>query len=255
MPVIKVWSVNRETKKAITISDFAVPEIIAKEKNINYVIRRTSKPSDCDYYNADLITLDRLFRYLGFDVTPCVDYDRQDILDYVKKLSMQDHRATSCLAIVILTHGANGGKLCAGDQTYNLSEIMSILTQSPNLTNKPKLLFVQACRGGKTDEGKIFTEYDGNDDWRLIVPTHADYLITYSSPEDYVAFSNITGSWMIQEICKTIKENHKELDLLHMITLANEAIAQRISCSDRQDYNQKKQIMETWFTLTKLLKF
>ena len=64
----------------------------------------------------------------------------------------------SCLALFILTHGEENGKLHAYDRTFNLNEdiIDKLLPQHcPNLAGKPKLVFIQACQGEKTDPGTM----------------------------------------------------------------------------------------------------
>ena len=66
----------------------------------------------------------------------------------------------SCLALFILTHGHDNGTLYVYDTTINLNEdiINNLLPNDcPGLAGRPKLLFVQACQGDKTDSGTEMT--------------------------------------------------------------------------------------------------
>ena len=66
----------------------------------------------------------------------------------------------SCLALFILTHGFEEGGLFVYDTSINLNDDIIkklIPTNCPGLAGRPKLLFVQACQGEKTDSGSELT--------------------------------------------------------------------------------------------------
>lgn len=85
------------------------------------------------------------------------------------------------------------------------------------LVGKPKLFFVQACRGECTDPGILFKpkpkdekKFDAVDSRTqpeecYVIPTLADVLIMYSTCEGYVSFRNSDqGSWFIQVSIKIL---------------------------------------------------
>ena len=71
-------------------------------------------------------------------------------------MEIQKETDLSCLAIFILTHGEEKGELYGYDANFYLNKdiIEKLLPMHcPGLAAKPKLVFVQACQGQKTDPG------------------------------------------------------------------------------------------------------
>jgi hypothetical protein len=49
-----------------------------------------------------------------------------------------------------MTHGDDGGILYGDDgESVNVKDIIEVLQQLPHYKGKPKMLVIQACRGGK----------------------------------------------------------------------------------------------------------
>lgn len=70
----------------------------------------------------------------------------------------QDAQLHLCDSLVVffLTHGEKNDKLVAKDETFHLYEFMEKFKPAvmPAMAGKPKLFFVQACRGHKLKRGK-----------------------------------------------------------------------------------------------------
>lgn len=51
------------------------------------------------------------------------------------------------------------------------------------ITGKPKMFFIQACQGDNLDKGVTLsrTETDGQPGHSYRIPSHADFLIAYST--------------------------------------------------------------------------
>ena len=91
---------------------------------------------------------------LGFKVKVWQNLTKSEIRGKMDWIQMQS--GLSCLALFILTHGGKNGRLTASDDFFSLNEdVMAELlpAKSPNLKGKPKMIFVQACQGGKFDKG------------------------------------------------------------------------------------------------------
>ena len=56
-----------------------------------------------------------------------------------------------CLILVIMSHGDTTGVFGTDGDLINLKEMTELFTSAncPGLNEKPRLVFVQACRGGK----------------------------------------------------------------------------------------------------------
>jgi caspase 7 len=103
-----------------------------------------------------------------------------------------DHTDNDCLVIVVMTHG-EPGKLYAKDDDYHLSELWEpfVGDNCPSLIGKPKLVFLQACRGDKMDRGSnarlstfVSDAVDGQPTAGPVIfsiPTMADVLLMYAT--------------------------------------------------------------------------
>nr|AEK20823.1 caspase-3 [Spodoptera exigua] len=217
---------------------------------------QNKQPSTRTGTDNDVKSLKTIFGNLGFEVIVLKDLEYSDIIKNLTAIASKDHSKTSCICITILTHGDKGGEVHAADRPYLLTDIMAIFEKQLSLVNKPKLFFVQACRGANMDAGNTVA-LDSQSDSVLTIPTHADFLVLCSTVEDHLSYRDMYGSWMIQALCHVMEEHHEDLDLLHMITLMNRKVAYERSTytPSNKAMNNKKQMPETRFTLTKLLKF
>lgn len=224
----------------------------SKTRYFNYKRPKSRKGTD-----EDVTSLKDIFGKLDFKVFTHTDKEHGEIIDIMSSIRKEDHSTTSCFVVVILTHGDKGGYVFAKDKPYLLKDLTSMLESADTgLVNKPKLFFVQACRGDKMDEGRT-VEIDGPEDNWLVVPSHVDFLFMQSSVDDYLSWRDAGGSWMIQELCEVVDAHHQNHDLLQLITLAQRNVAYKRSSNTPFDLrtHDKKQMPETRFTLTKLVKF
>ncbi|KAF9411057.1 hypothetical protein HW555_010040 [Spodoptera exigua] len=184
---------------------------------------QNKQPSTRTGTDNDVKSLKAIFGNLGFEVIVLRDLECSDIIKNLTAIASKDHSKTSCICITILTHGDKGG---------------------------------EACRGANMDAGNTVA-LDSQSDSVLTIPTHADFLVLCSTVEDHLSYRDMYGSWMIQALCHVMEEHHEDLDLLHMITLMNRKVAYERSTytPSNKAMNNKKQMPETRFTLTKLLKF
>lgn len=64
-------------------------------------------------------------------------------------------RQYDCLMVVFLTNGMENDQLMARDTSFYLYDFIEYFTPAklPAMAGKPKMFIVQACRGGKIDQG------------------------------------------------------------------------------------------------------
>ena len=132
-----------------------------------------------------------------------------------------DTESLVSIAIFILSHGGENGEIFSSEGSYCVDEIIQYLIKCKGLAGKPKLMFVQACRGDNKDHG-IKVRYNSKSETALevfatdskivkedAIPCYADILIFQASYKGHVAIRNTaSGSWFIQELCKGIDERH-----------------------------------------------
>lgn len=166
--------------------------------------------------------------------------------------------------IFVLTHGDSKGKLSAKDGEFNVEDLYNPFIKTSSLNGKPKLFFLQACRGSFTDVGVLakttetnqlddFIDSNGSYDGCYAIPSYADMLIMYATVEGIVSFRHkLDGSWLIQTLCDEISKNPHE-DVLSILTGVNNRVAfDKQSCfSNNSRYDLLKQMPVVMHTLTK----
>ncbi|XP_055590348.1 caspase-like [Uranotaenia lowii] len=211
---------------------------------------REGEKEDCQLLNESL-------ERLGFEVVIYRDQRLKDILKITKKVSKMDHSNSDCLVVAILTHGEEGEIVHAYDCQYEISSIWTQFTgdRCPTLISKPKIFFIQACRGQEVDSG-VKIEKDGIA--RFSIPTHADFLFAYATIPKHTAFRNTSsGSWFIQELCHELNENGQRYDLQTLLTFVVQRVAHNYESEMPRtpEYHLKKQTPCFVSMLTRLLLF
>uniref|UniRef100_A0A1Y1M8U1 Caspase family p20 domain-containing protein n=2 Tax=Photinus pyralis TaxID=7054 RepID=A0A1Y1M8U1_PHOPY len=181
-----------------------------------------------------------------------------DVVVFV--VSQSDHLDVDCLLVAVLSHG-DRGKVYARDHHYPPDFLWKSFSgdKCPSLAGKPKLFFVQACRGDETDDGsrvRMATQVDSQASYTI--PVMADILVMYSCYDGYVSWrSTRTGSWFIQSLCEELKTRSKSTDLLTILTFLNRrmAITYKSVAPSKKEMHGKKQIGTIVSTLTRLLYF
>ncbi|PSN56154.1 hypothetical protein C0J52_03349 [Blattella germanica] len=173
----------------------------------------------------------------------------------------QNHKNEDCILVAVLTHGKNDSgkdKLNAFDKLYDVDVLWSYFTADicPGLAGKPKIFFIQACRGRMASEQMAFKKIE-RDSSRIdvtnpkhgyTIPVEADILVAFSTYEGRVAHRDTEeGSWFIQMLCTELNLNGEEMDMLSILTNVNRRVA--IDCQNGRD----KQMPVTQSTLTRKL--
>ncbi|XP_030874691.1 caspase-2 isoform X2 [Leptonychotes weddellii] len=89
-------------------------------------------------------------------VKPCTPefYQTHHQLEMQEKLQnfaqLPAHRVTDSCIVALLSHGVEGGIYGVDGRLLQLQEVFRLFDNAscPNLQNKPKMFFIQACRGG-----------------------------------------------------------------------------------------------------------
>ncbi|XP_049773473.1 caspase-1-like isoform X1 [Schistocerca cancellata] len=181
--------------------------------------------------DADVKNLNRLFTALDFEITVHHNKEYSEIKKILLDLSKEDHSDADCIVVTVLTHGLKEGYILSKDVPYSVDYLWKPFTadKCTTLAGKPKIFIVQACRGEEVDPGvklvRSRTQTDSSQE-AYKIPTHADFLIAYSSAEGFYSWRNPeSGTWFIQCLCEELMAHASTMDLLRVLTRTARKVA------------------------------
>ena len=137
----------------------------------------------------DVEHLRELWEFLNFQVMVRLDLESGDIYGVLRNISTMDHGEFDCFVCCLLSHGANGGIYGTDSTLVEIKDITSMFkgVACPSLASKPKLFFIQACRGQDRDRGAQFETdaIEGNPEEAMrnnAEPNESHFLFGYATP-------------------------------------------------------------------------
>ena len=157
-----------------------------------------------------------VFQWLGFEVVVEQNCDHKRMLQVLRDLAARDRTLADCVVCCVLSHGRVDGIFGVDGKTVTFRELMETLSpyRCSSLFQKPKLFFIQACRGTK-EQRAVFPQTFPEDEVTPVsdaavprdsIPEAADYLLAASTVPDYVSYREKgKGSWFIQSLCHNLQ--------------------------------------------------
>ncbi|XP_015795119.1 caspase-7 [Tetranychus urticae] len=192
----------------------------------------------------DGVFLASIFEQLGFEMNYFKNLTASDIEAIFQKYSkMEELKEHDALVCVIMSHGAKRDIIVGSDGLYvRLETLLSYFNNfnCPHLMNKPKLFFIQACRGEEYDFGTLdeTTTADagpipgpvvfakGFDKDR--VPTWSDMCIVQSTVQGYVALRSLrSGSWFAEALGQALVDHAWEKSLHEILMVVSSKLTKR----------------------------
>lgn len=210
--------------------------------------------------DEELIT--DLFKQLHFIIVTHRNKTADEMRQIVEEeKSNPDHVNADCFICVIMSHGCHEGIYGVDGDVINLETLSSRFDPKncPALNEKPKLFFVQACRGDDVEvstqsgvqvsEDGVQNKRDGDDvdslkaDFSKLqldsemsknpiitgVPTvhsAADFLTAYATPPGFGAWRHKTkGSWFLQAVVWIFKYHAHNCSIVDMLTKVNRIVS------------------------------
>uniref|UniRef100_A0A669Q1Y4 Caspase-8 n=1 Tax=Phasianus colchicus TaxID=9054 RepID=A0A669Q1Y4_PHACC len=208
--------------------------------------------------------LERVFKWLGLDVRTYTDQTSDQIKELMQAWqSSEDHKDRDCFVCCILSHGESGAVYGKDGKLVSIRTIMTYFTakKCPQLTEKPKLFFIQACQG-KEIQRPVCVETDARvPNFSSVqqsispsesIPEEADFLLGMATIDGYASFRHVQeGTWYIQALCSKLQLLvPRGEDILSILTEVNEDVSKRVDrCGTR------KQMPQPAYTLRRRLIF
>ncbi|KAK3593304.1 hypothetical protein CHS0354_031363 [Potamilus streckersoni] len=158
------YDVSQDTVINQDLYDFSHPHRGYAIVIVNQLFTRLLKRNGAE---VDLIKTKEFLRKLGYLNKNIERYnlDKESTLAILQDAQDTDHSNMDSFALIISSHGnemehpRNGKKehviYCSDDQYIFTGDILEMFSDEncPSLKGKPKLFFIQACRGTNTDDG------------------------------------------------------------------------------------------------------
>ncbi|XP_036407733.1 caspase-3-like [Megalops cyprinoides] len=169
------------------------------------------------------------FASLGFTLQVERDLSADSMLQVLQAVSAEDHGERACFVCVLLSHGQKG-TIFGTDREIPLRRLTSLFTATrcPSLEGKPKLFFIQACRGHEYDSGIETDSKEEEEDEKSIemseIPER-DFLCGHSTTSGYYSWRNPSrGSIYIRTLCEMLTQ-HRSLEITKILTRVNHKVA------------------------------
>ena len=203
----------------------------------------------------DEVSVSKLFPKLGYKLygeTVHQNCSSKDMISLVKAVGQMDHSQYDSVVLFLASHGSFERLYGSNDRIVSIDEIQSILTDCETLVGKPKIIFIQACRGTELPDGRVVQD-DGDDDDNMFIPRDSDFFFGYATTPDTKACRNkFTGSWYVIELCKIMEQYYTKFDLHRMVTAVHCKVATKYVYEDTDKktgkeikYKQSPQIVTT----------
>ncbi|XP_053406687.1 caspase-3-like [Mercenaria mercenaria] len=175
-------------------------------------------------------------KMLGFEVDRYHDATCKQMKMAFSGAAAKDHSDADCFVGVILSHGEKD-KVFGTDGPVDTNDIFQYFKgySCKSLAGKPKIFFIQACRGHQLDEGvnmnvadaKPFQyEAKAEEEEEIRIPNEADFIVSYSTVPGYYSWRNsANGSWYVQALVHILDKYGTTMELQKLLTQLNKMVA------------------------------
>ncbi|XP_061757506.1 caspase-3-like [Nerophis ophidion] len=228
--------------------------LIINNKNFH----RSTKMSTRKGTDVDAKLAFQTFAEFGYSVQVVNDQTVKQMKSLMLSTSQEDHSNSASFVCVLLSHGDEG--VIYGTDGFEQLEILTKPFKGDrcrSLVGKPKLFFIQACRGSMLDDGAELQADSVEEQNSERIPVEADFLYAYSTAPGYYSWRNTqNGSWFMQALCNMLQHHRGELELMQIMTRVNNTVARHFeSDCNLPGFTGKKQIPCIVSMLTKELYF
>ncbi|XP_033288184.1 caspase-2 isoform X4 [Orcinus orca] len=180
------------------------------------------------------------------------------------------HRVMDSCIVALLSHGMEGGVYGVDGTLLQLQEVFRLFDNAncPSLQNKPKMFFIQACRGDETDRG--VDQQDGKNHERspeceesdaskeeglkMRLPTRSDMICGYACLRGTAAMRNTKrGSWYVEALTQVFCERACDKHVADMLVEVNALIKEREGYAPGTEFHRCKEMSEYCSTLCRHL--
>ena len=198
---------------------------------------------------VDQKNLQLTFQYLRYKVEVYENLTHEQMTKIMMSMAQRDHTAYDSFICCILTHGEQNMVHGADSNPVSLLDLTGLMKMCHTLVNKPKMFFIQACRGDQEDKGHKLEEEPIQRDSggkqppsAHTIPQEADFFFGYATPLGNAAYrSRRHGSWYISELCKVLTRQAYTSNLSNMMRKVNDNVCQAFT---KEGYKQTAEFVD-----------
>ena len=154
-------------------------------------------------------SLQELFKELSFTVHVKNDLNADQMRQVAKEFAEKDHSEFDAFIFIIMSHGGDKDVINGVDgRKVQIEDLMCEfkIDHCPTLKKKPKLFFIQTCRGGlespELSEDLVDAAFSPDSTLsRSVCPQEADFLLAFSTAPGYVALRNPQSGSRFVQVC------------------------------------------------------
>ncbi len=204
----------------------------------------------------DGANLAAMFTKLGYrlvDDKIHVDLTAYGMREVLNRAMNIDHTHHDSFVCCLMSHGDSDHVFGSDDQEVYLNRVRQNVINCKTLVGKPKLFFIQACRGGELPNARrVQVDDHSAAGSKVLLPEACDIFFGYAtSPDTKACRFTGDGSWYVIELCKAFK-NYPNEDLMTIVQIAHHEVATakdyvytRTERGEKRSYRQSPQLVST----------
>ncbi|XP_061145984.1 caspase-2 isoform X1 [Syngnathus typhle] len=235
---------------------------------------------------VDYDVLSKLFTDLDYAVTLRRDLTAEEMRTCIESFRRRpEHRSVNSSVVCLLSHGVEGAVYGTDGQLLQLQWVFEAFdnVRCPLLQNKPKMFFIQACRGEELDCGVEQVDGPGRSSSpsceqrdagregprgagarqggdlelpRIKLPQRSDMICGYASLKGQTictaAMRNTKrGSWFIQELNSALRLHARDTHMADILVQVNGRIKEREGYAPGRPHHRCKEMSEFTSSLCK----
>lgn len=206
--------------------------------------------------------LKKVFGTLGYQLHEGKVHENctaEQMISLLKAVAESNHSQHDSVVVFIGTHGEKDRVFGSDDKPLPIDKIQSIFIKSKELVGKPKIFFIQACRGKEKPEcSRVQGDGDSDDDDEsfILIPRDSDLFFGFATSPNTMACrfadgheEDDVGSWYVIELCKIMQKHYKDKDLVSMVTAVHRQVATDMkykkALTEESFYKQSPQLVST----------
>lgn len=181
-------------------------------------------------YDVDVVNIQQTFAGVNVKFETEENLTAKELIPKVQmwlKMNKHDLQEADSAFVFILTHGDDNGVLLGEDYgKVKLSDVKKLFLDCKELYGKPKLFFIQACRG--TVDPEAVPTGIRTAAAKKLKAKDADFFQFFPTAPGHTSWVGNQGSLFIRTLCEVVHAYADQFTLQDIVTKVNQILAEEI---------------------------